>query len=71
MFPSKEKFDWKLFANIKLSDENEHTGITQEGVDSAEHIAKVRKPVWISCAVVFFLLLVVWPALDLPAGGHH
>ncbi|KAK9809017.1 hypothetical protein WJX72_007974 [[Myrmecia] bisecta] len=43
MFPAKEKFDWSIFANIKLADEKEHTGITQEGADSAAHIAKEER----------------------------
>ena len=68
--PNKEKFDWSLFDHdIILSDKGERLGMTQEGVDSAEYIRKMRKYVWIASGVFFMLTQIIWPLLSLPAGA--
>lgn len=70
IFPNKEKFDWSLFDHeILLSDKGERLGMTQEGVDSAAYIARVRKYVWAASGVFFLLTQILWPCLTLPAGG--
>ncbi|DBA67694.1 TPA: urea active transporter, variant 2 [Trebouxia sp. C0005] len=68
--PNKESFDWSLFDHdIILSDKGERLGMTQEGVDSAAYIARMRKYVWMASGVFFILVQVLWPLLSLPAGG--
>jgi len=70
LFPAKEKFDWRLFDHdIHLADKGERLGITEDGVDSAAYIAKMRKYVWMATAVFFVLTQFVWPLLTLPAGA--
>ena len=69
-FPAKEKFDWRLFDyDIHLADKGERLGITADGADSAAHIAKMRKWVWVATAVFFVTTQFVWPLLTLPAGA--
>ncbi len=68
--PNKESFDWSLFDHdIILSDKDERLGMTQEGVDSAAYIARMRKYVWMASGIFFLLVQVAWPLLSLPAGG--
>ncbi len=33
-----------------------------------EQIAKIRKPTIIAVCIIFFLAMIVWPLLTLPAG---
>ena len=52
LFPTKEKFDWRLFDDkIHLTDKGERLGIAAEGVDSAARNARIRQYVWMATAV--------------------
>ncbi|KAK9904775.1 hypothetical protein WJX75_002276 [Coccomyxa subellipsoidea] len=74
IFPDKIPFQWEAFkekittadATVKKAGAIDASSVESEAEMAA--VARMRKPTLIAVSVIFFLSMIVWPLLTLPAG---